>query len=122
ALILQENGNLMELVDPKLESEYEEEEVLRMINIALMCTNTSPTLRPKMSSVVSMLEGRTPVGEFISNSRSESSNDLNFKPGRDHHYSQTLSISKDTPFSEASTSATDLYPLINESAYWNSRD
>ncbi|KAI3947295.1 hypothetical protein MKW98_030881, partial [Papaver atlanticum] len=122
ALNLHENGNLMELVDPKLESEFEEEEVLRMINIALMCTNTSPILRPKMSSVVSMLESRTPVGEFISNSRSESSNDLNFKPVRDHHYSQTPSISKDTPFPESSTSATDLYPLINESEYWINRD
>ncbi|RZC71879.1 hypothetical protein C5167_035109 [Papaver somniferum] len=122
ALILQENGNLMELVGPKLESEFEEEEVLRMINIALMCTNTSPTLRPKMSSVVSMLESQTPIGEFVSNSVSESTNDLKFKAVGDYHYDQTQSISKDTPFSESSTSAADLYPLINESDYWINRD
>ncbi|XP_026458309.1 probable leucine-rich repeat receptor-like serine/threonine-protein kinase At3g14840 isoform X1 [Papaver somniferum] len=122
ALVLQENGNLMELVDPKLESEFEEEEVLRMINIALMCTNTSPTLRPKMSSVVSMLESQTSIGEFVSNSISESTDDLKFEAVRDYHYDQTQSISKDTPFSESSTSAADLYPLINESDYWTNRD
>ncbi|KAI3830925.1 hypothetical protein MKX03_010223, partial [Papaver bracteatum] len=120
ALILQGNGNLMELVDPKLESNFDKEEVLRMINIALMCTHTSPTLRPKMSSVISMLEGRTPLGEFVLNPIGESSNDLKFKPGRD--YSETQSVSKDAPFSESSTSAADLYPLINESEYWNNRD
>ena len=32
-----------------------------MINIALLCTNPSPTLRPSMSSVVSMLEGKIAV-------------------------------------------------------------
>ncbi|XP_026404701.1 probable leucine-rich repeat receptor-like serine/threonine-protein kinase At3g14840 isoform X1 [Papaver somniferum] len=120
ALILQGNGNLMELVDPKLESKFDEEEVLRMIKIALMCTNTSPTLRPKMSSVLSMLEGRTPLGEVFLNPIGESSNDLKFKPVGDN--SETQSISKDAPFSESSTSAADLYPLINESEYWNNRD
>lgn len=34
---------------------------MRMLNIALLCTNPSPTLRPTMSSVVSMLEGNIPV-------------------------------------------------------------
>ena len=32
-----------------------------MLNLALLCTSPSPTLRPTMSSVVSMLEGRTLV-------------------------------------------------------------
>lgn len=95
----------MELVDPKLESKFEEEEVLRMINIALMCTSISPTLRPKMSSVVTMLEGRTSVGEFASNPIGESSNDLKSEAVGDYdeqswdqsmaHNSQTQSISKD---------------------------
>ncbi|KAK3198584.1 hypothetical protein Dsin_021999 [Dipteronia sinensis] len=34
---------------------------LGMLNIALICTNPSPTLRPSMSFVVSMLEGKVPV-------------------------------------------------------------
>ena len=61
AYVLQEQGNLLELVDPNLDSNYPKEEVMRMINIALLCTNPSPTLRPSMSSVVSMLEGKIAV-------------------------------------------------------------
>ena len=51
----------MELVDPSLGSNYSEEEVMNMLNLALLCTNQSPTLRPCMSSVVSMLEGKIAV-------------------------------------------------------------
>ncbi|KAF9619078.1 hypothetical protein IFM89_005092 [Coptis chinensis] len=66
ALVLQEKGELMELVDPRLESNYIKEEVLGMINVALLCTNSSPTLRPMMSSVVSMLEGQIAVQKVAS--------------------------------------------------------
>ncbi|CAI9784289.1 unnamed protein product [Fraxinus pennsylvanica] len=61
AYVLQEQGNLLDLVDPILGSKYSEEEAMRMLNLALLCTNPSPTLRPSMSSVVSMLEGKIPV-------------------------------------------------------------
>jgi hypothetical protein len=56
---LKEKGNLMELVDPKLRSACNKIEVAVMINVALLCANTSPAVRPAMSSVVSMLESRT---------------------------------------------------------------
>ena len=36
----------MELVDPELESGFHKEEALRMIKVALLCTNPSPVLRP----------------------------------------------------------------------------
>ncbi|XP_059435610.1 probable LRR receptor-like serine/threonine-protein kinase At1g07650 isoform X2 [Corylus avellana] len=65
ALVLQQKGNLMELVDPKLGSNFSKEEAVRIIKVALLCTNPSPTLRPTMSAVVSMLEGRTVVRELI---------------------------------------------------------
>ncbi|XP_022715709.1 probable LRR receptor-like serine/threonine-protein kinase At1g07650 [Durio zibethinus] len=65
ALVLQQKGNLMELVDPRLGTEFNEEEAMRMTRVALLCTNSSPALRPIMSEVVSMLEGRTPVPELI---------------------------------------------------------
>ena len=55
----------MRLVDPKLGSDFNKEEVVRMIKVALLCTNPSPALRPSMSAVVSMLEGRTLVHELI---------------------------------------------------------
>eukprot|EP00261_Vitis_vinifera_P031436 XP_019072679.1 PREDICTED: probable LRR receptor-like serine/threonine-protein kinase At1g53440 isoform X3 [Vitis vinifera] len=61
AYVLHEQGNLLELVDPSLGSNYSEEEVMRMLNLALLSTNQSPTLRPSMSSVVSMLDGKIAV-------------------------------------------------------------
>ncbi|XP_039170385.1 probable LRR receptor-like serine/threonine-protein kinase At1g53440 [Eucalyptus grandis] len=61
AYVLQEQGNVLELVDPRLGSDYFEEEAMRMLNLALLCTNPSPTLRPPMSSVVSMLEGKSAI-------------------------------------------------------------
>ncbi|BBN68687.1 Leucine-rich repeat transmembrane protein kinase [Prunus dulcis] len=63
ALVLQQEGNLMELVDPKLGSQFKKEEAMRMIKVALLCANPSPALRPAMSAVVSMLEGQTIVHE-----------------------------------------------------------
>ncbi|KAJ6814982.1 putative LRR receptor-like serine/threonine-protein kinase [Iris pallida] len=65
ACVLQEKGALLELVDPELGSEYCQEEALLMLHVALLCTNASPTLRPCMSKVVSLLEGRTPVQPLL---------------------------------------------------------
>lgn len=59
--MLQEKGNLIELVDPRLGPKVPKSEALGMLNIALSCTNPSPTLRPSMSTVVSMLEGKVAV-------------------------------------------------------------
>lgn len=61
AYVLHEQGNLLELMDPNLGSSYSKEEALRLLNLALLCTNPSPTLRPIMSSVVSMIEGQLPI-------------------------------------------------------------
>ncbi|KAF3451337.1 hypothetical protein FNV43_RR07432 [Rhamnella rubrinervis] len=65
ALVLQQKGNLMELVDPKLGSDFNKEEVVRLIKVALLCTNPSPALRPTMSAALSMLEGHAVVPELI---------------------------------------------------------
>ncbi|KAG6692160.1 hypothetical protein I3842_10G099600 [Carya illinoinensis] len=65
ALVLQQKSNLVELVDPNLGSEFNMEEAIRMIKLALLCTNPSPTLRPTMSVVVCMLEGQTVVDEVM---------------------------------------------------------
>ena len=55
----------MELVDQKLGFEFNKKEAIKMIKVALLCTNPSPALRPTMSAVVSMLEGRTAVPESV---------------------------------------------------------
>ncbi|KAG7582577.1 Protein kinase domain [Arabidopsis suecica] len=46
---------MMELVDPSIEDEYKED-ALKVLTIALLCTDKSPQARPFMKSVVSMLE------------------------------------------------------------------
>ncbi|CAA7402425.1 unnamed protein product [Spirodela intermedia] len=61
ACVLQEKGTLLDLVDPALGTNFSIEEAQQMLNLGLLCTNQSPTLRPAMSTVVSMLEGHTPV-------------------------------------------------------------
>ncbi|XP_039687024.1 probable leucine-rich repeat receptor-like serine/threonine-protein kinase At3g14840 [Medicago truncatula] len=68
AHLLKERGDLMELVDRRLGSDFNKKEAMVMINVALLCTNVTSNLRPSMSSVVSMLEGRTVVPEFVSDS------------------------------------------------------
>lgn len=52
---------MIELVDASLGSEYAREEALIMLDLSLVCTNSSPVLRPKMSDAVKMLEGRMVV-------------------------------------------------------------
>ncbi|XP_039172054.1 probable LRR receptor-like serine/threonine-protein kinase At1g56140 isoform X2 [Eucalyptus grandis] len=57
---LHETNRVVELVDSRL-SEFNEEEAIRMVAIALLCTQTSPALRPPMFRVVAMLSGDTEV-------------------------------------------------------------
>ncbi|KAJ4982361.1 hypothetical protein NE237_033198 [Protea cynaroides] len=78
AYVLQEQGNLLELVDPILGSNYSKEEAMRMLNLALLCTNPSPSLRPSMSAVVSMLEGKIAVKAPLVK-RSSGTENLRFK-------------------------------------------
>ncbi|XP_054813525.1 probable LRR receptor-like serine/threonine-protein kinase At1g56140, partial [Prosopis cineraria] len=63
---LHENNCIFELVDPKLSSDINEEEVKRIVGISLLCTQSSPLLRPAMSHVVAMLMGNSEVGTVTS--------------------------------------------------------
>ncbi|CAA7406849.1 unnamed protein product [Spirodela intermedia] len=62
---LQESNRELELVDPSLPG-YNEEEVLAVIGVALLCTQTAPSLRPPMSRAVAMLTGDVEVGKVWS--------------------------------------------------------
>ncbi|RID45018.1 hypothetical protein BRARA_I01776 [Brassica rapa] len=62
---LHENSREVELVDHKL-TEFNMEEVKRMIGIALLCTYSSHSLRPSMSRVVAMLTGDVEVSDVTS--------------------------------------------------------
>jgi serine/threonine protein kinase len=54
---LYEENRLLDLVDADMLSSYSEEEASRIIHVALLCTQSSPSQRPSMSRVVSMLSG-----------------------------------------------------------------
>ncbi|XP_040987948.1 probable leucine-rich repeat receptor-like serine/threonine-protein kinase At3g14840 isoform X3 [Juglans microcarpa x Juglans regia] len=129
ALILKEKGSLMDLVDPKLGSDYKKQEVMNMINVALLCANVSAAVRPSMSIVVSMLEGNAVVPEISSDS-SVTNDEMKAKATWDHFqhskelkggHSQTQSMSIDGPFTASSTSAADLYPINMDSDYLEKR-
>ncbi|KAK9936651.1 hypothetical protein M0R45_013480 [Rubus argutus] len=75
---LLKTGNLKELVDDRLGNEVNDKEAEVMIKVGLLCTNASPTLRPTMSEVVSMLEGRTEVPNMALEA-STYTKDLRFK-------------------------------------------
>eukprot|EP00253_Pinus_taeda_P006035 PITA_06035 len=54
---LYEENRLLDLVDTEMISSCSEEEALRVIQVALLCTQASPSQRPSMSQLVSMLSG-----------------------------------------------------------------
>ncbi|KAK2368158.1 putative leucine-rich repeat receptor serine/threonine-protein kinase [Trifolium repens] len=94
ANMLKEKGDLMELVDRRLGSDFNKKEAMVMIDVALLCTNVTSNLRPSMSSVVSMLEGTTVVPEFVLDS------------------SEVMDEKK----------CVDLYPVQSDSSYWEKRN
>lgn len=57
---LWEEGRLMEIVDPDLEK-YPEEQMLRFIKVALLCTQATSQQRPSMKQVVNMLSNQTEI-------------------------------------------------------------
>ncbi|XP_039003666.1 probable LRR receptor-like serine/threonine-protein kinase At1g07650 isoform X2 [Hibiscus syriacus] len=106
AYVLRERGSLLDLVDPDLGSEYSSEEAMVMLNVALLCTNASPTLRPTMSQVVSLLEGRTSVQDLLSDLGFSSINSK-FKALVNHFWqnpSQTMSLSSNGPETDSISS------------------
>ncbi|KAA8524030.1 hypothetical protein F0562_010539 [Nyssa sinensis] len=125
AISLKEKGNLMELVDPRLGSDFNKEEVMMMINVALLCTDVSLAVRPAMSLVVSMLEGRAVIQELIANTSfssdkmklEEMKNPYQHSPEASMSDSLIQSMAIEGPWTGSSTSATDLYPVNLNSDY-----
>ncbi|PQP96912.1 putative leucine-rich repeat receptor-like serine/threonine-protein kinase [Prunus yedoensis var. nudiflora] len=128
AHLLKEQGNLMDLVDPRLGSDFNKEEMMRTINVALLCCNATSTIRPTMSSVVSMLEGRAAVQILVSDPNA-SNNEMeammkHFEStlGMSTSESQIQTASSQGPLTSSSTSVHDLYPVIPDSSDWDNRN
>ncbi|KAL5707372.1 hypothetical protein ACHQM5_018277 [Ranunculus cassubicifolius] len=109
ACVLQEQGNLLELVDENLKSNYSEKEALNMLNIGLLCSNPTPILRPTMSAVVSMLQGHIPVqapliiqGSATDPARLKAFENMSERSGHSRE-SQTRDTSMDAPLASSSS-------------------
>ncbi|KAB2605480.1 leucine-rich repeat receptor-like serine/threonine-protein kinase [Pyrus ussuriensis x Pyrus communis] len=125
ARLLKEQGNLMDLIDPRLGLDFNKEEMIVAINVALLCCNVTSTARPTMSSVVSMLEGKAVVHESVSDSKAES---IEIDAMRKHFQSSFGRGTSEKQIEMGSTegpwtasSAHDLYPVNPDSDYWESR-
>ncbi|XP_008245552.1 PREDICTED: probable leucine-rich repeat receptor-like serine/threonine-protein kinase At3g14840 [Prunus mume] len=127
AQLLKGQGNLMDMVDPRLGSDFNKEEMMLTINVALLCCNVTSTVRPTMSSVVSMLEGRAAVQELVSDPNASSfeieamRKHFQSSFGRNTGKSQTQTASTEGPWTVSSSSAHDLYPVKPDSTYWDNR-
>jgi len=56
-----EHDQVLDIVDPTLERKYPIEQALRVIKIAILCTQGSWSLRPAMSEVLSMLSSNLEI-------------------------------------------------------------
>ncbi|CAJ2639459.1 unnamed protein product [Trifolium pratense] len=94
---LHEKNCINDLIDARL-SEFNTEEVQRVVKIGLLCTQTSPNLRPSMSRVVAMLSGDVEVSVVTS------------RPG----------YLTDWKFDDVSSILTDVSTAGLDSSYYNS--
>jgi len=62
--VLHDKGRILDLVDKKLASSYDRKQALTILLLAMKCVNLSPTLRPKISEVVSVLVGEKRMDEI----------------------------------------------------------
>ena len=126
---MKEEGNLIKLVDPRLGSDYNKEEAMVMIHVALLCTNVSSATRPTMSSVVSMLEGNIIVPDLVSD-MSLLHDEMKAKELQKYYQineeinmseSKRRTKSMDGPWTATSSSAADLYPINPDSGLLENR-
>ncbi|KAJ9164469.1 hypothetical protein P3X46_024044 [Hevea brasiliensis] len=123
---LHENNCEVELVDSKL-PEFSEEEVKRLIGVGLLCTQTSPNLRPSMSRVVAMLSGDIEVSRVTTrpgyltdwkfDDISRSFMDDNTPKGTDNSYyssSTSTSLVVDAGHQQARGTTALLHEIIDE--------
>ncbi|XP_042028154.1 probable leucine-rich repeat receptor-like serine/threonine-protein kinase At3g14840 isoform X2 [Salvia splendens] len=110
AISLKAKGDMLELVDRRLESTFNKEEMARAINVALICANVVAAERPSMSAVVTMLEGKDGVPKLASETRISVDKT---RPGEvEMGTLDGEGVSMDAPRSGSSNSAADLYPLV----------
>ncbi|GFP96953.1 probable LRR receptor-like serine/threonine-protein kinase rfk1 [Phtheirospermum japonicum] len=82
---LQESKNIDELIDERLGSQVDKEEIERTVRVALLCTNVTPSVRPTMSEVVRMLLGNMPIPDAAGPEGRTNNSDMRFRAIKDFH-------------------------------------
>ncbi|CDY53688.1 BnaA07g37820D [Brassica napus] len=65
AAVMWQSGDIRDVVDRRLNGEYDEDEVVMVIKLGLLCSNNSPEVRPTMRQVVMYLEKQFPSPEVV---------------------------------------------------------
>lgn len=129
-----EDGNYDSLVDPKLQKDYNPDEVARMVACAAACVRHSARRRPRLSQVVRALEGDASLSDLNEGIRpghstvysSHGSSDYDTAQYKDdmRNFRKLALASQDYPSSEYSrpTSEYGLYPSGSSSEGHNTRE
>ncbi|GAV70340.1 Pkinase domain-containing protein/Lectin_legB domain-containing protein, partial [Cephalotus follicularis] len=59
------SGAVLDVVDPRLNGEFDEIEAVVVVKLGLICSNDLPEARPTMRQVVRYLEGEVPLPEVV---------------------------------------------------------
>ncbi|XP_010534518.1 PREDICTED: L-type lectin-domain containing receptor kinase S.4 [Tarenaya hassleriana] len=60
-----QNGAILEVVDKRMNGEYDESEVVLVLKLGLICSNNSPEVRPTMRQAVRYLEKESPLPDDV---------------------------------------------------------
>nr|GMD04436.1 probable LRR receptor-like serine/threonine-protein kinase RFK1 isoform X2 [Ipomoea batatas] len=104
---LQLSGNMEELIDPKMDGLINEKEAEMIVKVGLLCTSATPSLRPTMSEVVGMLEGKIAIPDEIPEA-STYTDDLRFKAMKDFHREKLKQMSTGSQTQYSTTVQTGL--------------
>jgi hypothetical protein len=108
---LYEDDHPLDMLDPRLE-EFNTEEVLRAIKVALVCTQGSPHQRPSMSRVVAMLAGDVEAPDMVT--KPSYITEWQIKGGCDTSYMSSYASGQSMSVARAADSAPFLSSVIDE--------
>ncbi|KAK9057869.1 hypothetical protein SSX86_022708 [Deinandra increscens subsp. villosa] len=103
---LQTRNQYDELFDERLESKIKKEEAESVVKVSILCTNGSPALRPTMSEVVNMLEGRISIPDAPPPELGSRFEDLRFQTMR-------ASLEENTRTQYSASSSNDQFEVVS---------
>ncbi|KAK4421131.1 putative LRR receptor-like serine/threonine-protein kinase RFK1 [Sesamum alatum] len=120
---LHESKNIDELIDERLGSQFNKEEAERMVKVAVLCTNPTPSVRPTMSEVVQMIEGKMDVPDAVPVlAGSAYTSDVRFKAMKDFHHQKRKESSSGTGSTDTQINSTGMRRDAGFSSYTSEFD